>query len=87
MDNCGDAEFGPRQKYDHEYPDYFPQAVTNPQEAWCYPNKALEEFRRWLHEDYIGTGKFKSNVKQKVKDKQLPDTFARLAIAALGGDN
>jgi hypothetical protein len=79
-----DKEYGLRIKFDHCYPDYFPQAKSNPQDVWCYPELALGEFRRWLREEYIEDGKFAKYLKQKVKDKQLPVSFAQLAIEAYG---
>lgn len=62
-------QFGERAKYQHNYPDYFPQAASNPQEPWCYPDAALGEFRRWVRENYIGAGKFESYMRTKVDDK------------------
>lgn len=82
-----DATLGARIKYQHNYPAYFPQAESNPQEPWCYPDTALAEFRRWVREDYIGQGKFSTYITTKVAQKQLPASFAQLAIAAYtGGD-
>lgn len=77
-----DAHYGARIKFDHNYPSYFPQAMSNPQEAWCYPEAALGEFRRWFRETYIGEGKFERYLLQKVQQKALPPSFAQLAIAA-----
>ncbi|MEK6242931.1 MAG: hypothetical protein AABM33_00395 [Pseudomonadota bacterium] len=74
--------FGERQKYQHNYPDYFPQSESNPQEPWCYPEAALGEFRRWFRESYIGEGKFQKYIEGKVKLNQLPVSFAQLAISA-----
>ena len=85
--NNFDASLGARIKYQHNYPAYFPQADSNPQEPWCYPDTALAEFRRWLREDYIGAGKFSTYITGKVAQKQLPASFAQLAIAAYGGDD
>ena len=31
------AQYGERIKFEHNYPSYFPQAESNPQEPWCYP--------------------------------------------------
>lgn len=76
------AKFGDRIKYKHNYPDYFPQAESNPQEPWCYPEGALGEFRRWFRESYIGEGKFQKYIEGKVKQNLLPVSFAQLAIAA-----
>lgn len=82
--NSFDSSYGARIKFEHNYPDYFPQAESNPQEPWCYPDQALGEFRRWLRDDYIGKGKFKNYIESKVKQKQLPVSFAQLAISAYG---
>ena len=41
-----EEKYGPRSRYEHTYPDYFPQAATNPQPACCYPDAALAEYRR-----------------------------------------
>lgn len=48
-----DSLYGMRQKYSHNYPDYFPQALSNPQHPWCYPDDALPEFRAWLKKEYL----------------------------------
>jgi hypothetical protein len=77
-----DSKIGARIKYEHNYPDYFPQAASNPQEPWCYPESALGEFRRWFREVYIGEGKFKNYITNQAKVKALPPSFAQLAIAA-----
>lgn len=78
---------GERRKYDHNFPEYFPQSKSNPQDVWCYPDSALGEFRRWLQDDYIEKGKFKKYIAQKVRDRQLPVSFAQLAVAAYGIEN
>jgi hypothetical protein len=76
------AKHGDRVKYDHNYPDYFKQALSNPQDVNCYPEAALGEFRKWLRESYIGEGKFATYINNKVAQKELPVSFAQLAIAA-----
>src|SRR4051794_37914033 len=55
-----DAKYGARRKYEHEYPNYFPQALSNPQDCWCYPEMALGEFRNWMRNRYIGEGNLPS---------------------------
>src|ERR1044071_2466446 len=85
-DNKLSEKFGERIKYEHNYPNYFPQAASNPQEPWCYPNPALAEFRRWMREEYIGEGKFAKYIYSKVKQNELPASFAQLAIAAYTGE-
>ena len=79
---CLDGKYGERIKFEHNYPDYFPQAASNPQEPWCYPEFALGEFRQWFREKYIGEGKFQAYIQNKVKERALPISFAQLAIAA-----
>ena len=51
------------------------------------PDAALAEFRRWIREDYIGEGKFQKYIEGKVQQKQLPASFAQLAIAAYSGED
>lgn len=53
--NGFDAKFGPRVKFEHNYPSYYPQAASNPQYPWAYRNEALAEFRRWFRHDYLVT--------------------------------
>ncbi|MCI8210783.1 hypothetical protein AUC61_14695 [Pseudomonas sp. S25] len=81
-DGSLENQFGERKKFAHNYPEYFPQALSNPQESNCYPESALGEFRRWFRETYIGQGKFETYLKGKAKDKSLPVSFAQLAIAS-----
>ncbi|MGB3811669.1 MAG: hypothetical protein WA950_00460 [Shinella sp.] len=46
--------YGERKQYLHEYPVYFPQALSNPQTPFCYPDEALGEFRKWFRKSYLG---------------------------------
>ena len=80
--NNFDAAYGARVKFEHNYPSYFPQAKSNPQEPWCYPEHALGEFRSWFRDTYIAKGKFQSYLETKVRERALPVSFAQLAIAA-----
>ncbi len=75
-------KFGERSKFEHNYPAYFPQSASNPQEPWCYPENALGAFRGWFRESYIGSGKFQHYIEGKVKERALPVSFAQIAIAA-----
>lgn len=79
-----DHKYGQRQKFDHHYPDYFPQAASNPQPVWSYPEEALGDFRRWMRESYIGGGKFEKYLEGQIKKRELPPSFAQLALAAYG---
>lgn len=63
-----DENFGQRIRYEHEYPEYFPQSKSNPQHPWCYPDKALPFFRQWLREMYIHGGGLKKYLKKKEGD-------------------
>jgi len=75
---------GAREKYPHKYPVSHPQALSNPQESWCYPLSALGAFREWLQSQYIEGGKFKGYLDGKVKKGELAPSFAQLAISAVG---
>jgi hypothetical protein len=77
-----EQKHGERIQYEHNYPSYFPQSTSNPQEPWCYPEQSLGDFRRWFREVYIKEGKFKAYIENKVKERALPISFAQLAIAA-----
>ena len=77
-----DGTYGIRLQFDHNYPEYFAQAKSNPQHPWCYPEMALGEFRRWFREQYIDEGKFSNYLINAVKKKELPISFAQLALAA-----
>lgn len=81
-DNSLAERFGDRLEYQHNYPPYFPQAASNPQTPWCYPEGALGEFKRWLREDYIRGGKFTAYVTSQVTKKSLSSETAARALAA-----
>lgn len=46
-------EFGERIQYAHSYPLYYPQAKSNPQPSYAYPDGILGIFRAWLRREYI----------------------------------
>jgi hypothetical protein len=73
--------FGERVKHDHNYPDYFPQAASNPQPMWIYPVQALGEFRLWLYREYV-PARFPKYLDAKVKKGVLPASTAEMLIAA-----
>jgi len=75
-----DLIHGERAKFKHNYPDYFPQAASNPQEPWCYPESALGEFRRWIREDYVGKGRFETYIAPKFKAARISFDTAKAAI-------
>ena len=76
-----DNKYSKRVKFEHNYPNYFPQADSNPQDAWCYPDEALGEFRRWLRETYVGDGKFEAYLKSKAHLRELPASVTQLTVA------
>jgi len=86
-DNSFDEVYGERDKWEHNYPEIFPQAKSNPQHPWCYPEAALPEFRRWFRDQYIGEGKFAKYINTKIKAKELPPSFAQLVIKAYNLDD
>lgn len=73
--------YGGRIQYEHNYPDYFPQSLSNPQAAYCYPDDALAEFRKWVREVYLPK-KLPNYLSSKVKQGQLPAKKASAAIEA-----
>ncbi|RSV40075.1 hypothetical protein CA234_12470 [Sphingomonas sp. ABOLE] len=73
--------YGERVRYEHNYPEYFPQAASNPQQAFCYPDEALGEFRKWVREEYI-PNRMPKYLNDKVKQGQLPAPAASAAIDA-----
>lgn len=77
------SQYGNRSAYPHCYPSYFPQAVSNPQMAKCYPESALGEFRRWFREEYLREGRFKKYLVKKVKDRLLSQDYVERAMLAL----
>lgn len=74
--------FGDRRQFEHNYPSDFPQAPSNPQPAYCYPDSALGEFRRWMRESYLSE-KFPAYLTSKQKQGALPASFAELATRAI----
>jgi hypothetical protein len=73
--------FGERIRYEHNYPTYFPQSASNPQPAYCYPDDALGEFRKWVREEYIPK-KFPAYLNDKVAQRQIEASKAAAAIEA-----
>lgn len=79
--NGQDKKYGERQKFEHNYPDYYPQSTSNPQMPWAYPDTALPLFRKWFRNEYLPT-KFPRYVLNKAK--MLPGGQAEAKqIAAL----
>ncbi len=54
-DNDLESRYGERIPFEHNYPSYYPQALSNPQPANAYPDAALPDFRRWFKQVYLLT--------------------------------
>lgn len=55
VENELESTHGERTKFKHNYPDYYPQAKSNPQAPYAYPDSSLGLFRAWLKKHYITT--------------------------------
>jgi len=75
---------GDRTRYDHEYPLYYPQAKSNPQPSYAYPESCLGEFRAWLRRHYI-TNKFPNYLLGQIKKGTIPALTANKAIEVFSG--
>jgi hypothetical protein len=80
-----ESQHGERTRYDHEYPDYYPQSKSNPQPSFAYPNAALGTFRDWLQKNYI-LSKFPRYLLGQTTKGALPLHVANKAIEAFGGE-
>lgn len=80
-DHSLEVVYGERKQYDHNYPSYFPQSLSNPQPAYCYPDDALGEFRKWLRKTYLVVG-LPKYLNSKVTQGQIPAKKAAAAIEA-----
>jgi hypothetical protein len=76
-----DILYGERIKYEHNYPIYFPQAASNPQQPYCYPDDALGEFRKWVREEYLAK-RMPDYLGKKIKDGQITAPNALAALEA-----
>ena len=85
-ENNLNSKYGEPKKWEHNYPDMFPQSRSNPQYPACYPESALGEFRKWFREIYIGGGKFSKYINDQIKKKALPPSFAQLVTKAYALD-
>lgn len=76
------ARFGDRRYYPHNYPIRYPQSLSNPQQAACYPDEALAEFRRWMRDEYV-PHKLPSYLATLIAKGKLLPAAANEAIASL----
>ena len=77
------AVHGNRTRYDHEYPLYYPQAKSNPQPSFAYPDSALGTFRSWLRQHYI-ISKLPTYLLGQTKKGAMPLLTANKVLEALG---
>lgn len=75
-------QFGRELKFEHYYPDFYRQAISNPQMPNCYPEDVLPTFRRWLRDVYIPE-KMPNYLKRLVAAGTIRVEEATGAIAAL----
>lgn len=75
----GLKKYGDRIKYNHAYPLYYPQAMSNPQPAFAYPEAVLPIFRAWLRREYI-TSKLPKYLTGQVRKGSLPQVTATKVI-------
>ena len=80
-DNNWSEQYGDRINYEHSYPDYYPQSVSNPQDAKAYPNEVLAEFRKWFEHEYIES-KFPKYLLNSAKKGNIQLEYATQAIEA-----
>ncbi len=83
-ENNLDKEFGKRIKYNHDYPIYYPQAKSNPQPSYAYPDSSLGIFRAWLRQNYI-VNNFPKYLIGQTKQKKLDPVIASKAIESFSG--
>jgi hypothetical protein len=69
---------GDRVKYEHNYPDYYRQSLSNPQDVWAYPDEKLGEFRQWFRDEYIESKFPKYLLGQRKKGSIDDDTATKL---------
>ena len=82
-DNNLDVIYGARKKFYHNYAETVPQALSNPQEAWSYPEEALGLFHKWMREDYLRGGKYEKYLKGKIGKNAITPAIATAAITAV----
>lgn len=67
-----DSKYGARIPYEHNYPEYFAQAGSNPQNAWAYPDTALACFRAWFRSEYL-VSKYPAYIQKQADKLLLPE--------------
>ena len=84
LEQNSSAEYGERVKYEHDYPDYYPQSKSNPQAPWAYPIQALPVFREWFKNNYLAI-KFPKYIIDKTKFVSAEKEKAMKLIENLNG--
>lgn len=74
------AKYGNRELHDHNYPDYYPQARSNPQEINVYPVAALGVYRAWLESIYLPEN-YPKYLERKVQAKLVSASTVELLLA------
>ncbi len=74
--------YGEREKYEHTYPDSYPQSAQNPYDAYAYPIAALGEFHTWFQGTYVPQY-FPKYVRDKVKDGAIKPAQAAALITTV----
>lgn len=54
-ENNLESQYGARMLYEHNYPNYYPQSMSNPQKPNAYPDASLPHFRQWFRQVYLLT--------------------------------
>ncbi len=75
-------KYGDRIQYDHQYPLYYPQAKSNPQAVYAYPDAILGIFRTWLRQEYI-VSKLPTYLTRQINRGILPKKVATSVIESL----
>ena len=74
--------FGTALRFEHFYPDFYSQALSNPQTPLCYHEDSLPAFRRWIRNVYIPT-KLPQYLKRLVADGRIGSEEASGVVLAL----
>lgn len=81
-DSGFNSVYGDRRSYPHNYPIRYPQAKSNPQVAACYPDAALQEFRRWMRDEYV-PHKLPAYLQTLIQQGKLPRVAANETLMAI----
>jgi hypothetical protein len=79
-----DVKHGRRVRYEHDYPDDFPQSKSNPQRPWAYPDAGLPCFRKWMREVYF-IEKLPAYLNSQENRRALPPSIKSLILEAISG--